>query len=128
VREWWTPRGLTAAGAVRVAIGATMVARPAGLATSVGVDSVTARRISWSGSMIGVRDMVLGAGLVHAVRRGHDPRPWLAAQAASDAVDAVAFGTAAARRDAPRPKAALIVAIAALSAAAEAAACRGLSR
>ncbi len=128
MRDWWTPSGLTAAGAVRVGLGAVLLARPALLATSVGVDSATASRVAWTGGMVGIRDAALGAGLMHAVRRGHDPRPWLVAQAASDGVDAVAFGGAAARGHARPTKASLIALVAALGCVAEVLAVRGLSR
>jgi hypothetical protein len=48
---------------------------------------------------LGGRDIVLGAGLVLAAARGHDPRPWLAGGALADAVDGIA--TLAAGGDIP---------------------------
>jgi len=128
MRNWWTPTGLLGAGFLRIGLGASLLARPAGLATALGVDSATASRVAWAGSMVGARDVALGAGLVHAVRRGHDPRPWLLAQAASDAVDALAFSGAVARGHARPGKTGAIAAFAALGALAEAQAYRGLGR
>lgn len=128
VRAWWTGSGLIAAGLLRMGVGAALVARPAALPTSVGVDSATAARISWLGRMVGVRDMTLGWGLVHAARHGADPRPWLLAQAASDAVDAAAFTAAVARGQAKPVKALAIAALAALGTVGELRAYHGLSR
>lgn len=128
MRDWWTPTGLLGAGLLRIGLGASLLARPAGLATTLGVDSATAARVGWAGSMVGVRDVALGAGLVHAVRRGHDPRPWLLAQATSDAVDAFAFAGAVARGHARPGKAVAIAAFAAFGAFAEGSAYRALGR
>ena len=96
-----TPRGtddrLTALGLVRVGVGLGMLARPTALPRMMGIDSVTAAKITWLVSMASVRDAALGAGLIHAVRSNRDPRAWLIACAVSDAVDALAFGVASTR-------------------------------
>lgn len=89
-----TPEGLTGTGALRIAIGAALLTRPTTLPKALGVDSATAERVKWLSPMLGARDLALGAGLVHAARRGRDPRPWLLAAAFSDAVDALAFAGA----------------------------------
>ncbi len=127
-RIWWTRSGLVGAGIFRMGLGATLVARPTNLATTVGVDSVTAARVSWLGSMVGVRDIALGWGLVHAARRGEDARPWLLAQAAADAMDAAAFTAAVVRGHAKPAKTLAIAAFAALGTASELQAYRGLTR
>ena len=88
---------LAGAGLLRAGIGAALMARPAALPKAMGVDAVTARQVGWVTAMVGARDLALGVGLVAAVRRRSDPRPWLAAAAFSDAVDAVAFSAALAR-------------------------------
>jgi len=111
-----------------MALGTTLVVRPANLAKTVGVDSSTASKVSWLGSMVGVRDIALGWGLVHAARHGEDARPWLLAQAASDAVDAAAFAAAVARGQAKPVKTLAIAAFAALGTMSELQAYQGLSR
>ena len=78
-------------------IGAGLMARPSTLPRALGVDAGTARQVGWATSMVGARDLAIGAGLLMAVRRRSDPRPWLAAAAFSDAADAVAFSSAVAR-------------------------------
>ena len=127
-RVWWTQSGLISAGVFRMGLGATLVVRPSNLPKTVGVDSATAAKVSWLGSMVGVRDIALGWGLAHAARRGEDPRPWLLAQAVSDAVDAAAFTAAVAKGHAKPTKTLAIAAFAALGTAAELAAYRGFSR
>ncbi|HVE64899.1 MAG TPA: hypothetical protein VNB94_14000 [Mycobacteriales bacterium] len=127
-RVWWTPSGLVGAGLFRVALGTSLVVRPAGLAKTVGVDSATASKVGWLGSMVGVRDIALGWGLVHAARRDADPRPWLLAQAASDAVDAAAFTAAVVRGQAKPTKTLAIAAFAVLGTLSELQAYQGLSR
>ena len=42
------------------------------------------------GRALGIRDLVLGAGLVQALEAGEPTRGWIAAAAAADAVDAAA--------------------------------------
>ena len=93
----WTDDRLAAAGLLRVGVGLGLLARPAALPRTMGVDSATAAKISWLGAMAGARDAALGAGLVHAVRTKRDPLPWLLAGAACDAVDALAFALAVGR-------------------------------
>ena len=77
----WSRRRLAAAGWLRVAIGAGLASRPTALPRALGVDSATAARIGWLGTMLGVRDAALGAGLVHALRTRRSPQPWLLAGA-----------------------------------------------
>ncbi|HEU0132284.1 MAG TPA: hypothetical protein VFQ85_14945 [Mycobacteriales bacterium] len=86
----------------RVGIGLGMLARPRLLPAVVGVDSGTAARVSWVVRMLGVREVVLGAGALAALRRGADARDWVLAQAVSDAVDSAAFAGAVARGHAHR--------------------------
>ncbi len=86
--------GLLAFGILRVAIGSTIMARPSLLPTAVGVDSVTAAKVRWLSLMVGARDLVIGAGLVDAVYRRQDPRPWLGAGLAADIADVVGFTSA----------------------------------
>ena len=83
---------LVAAG--RVALGVGMLARPEALPRLLGVDTATARRMSWLGRMFGAREVALGAGLRLAGRRGGGERDWLVGAALSDAADAAAFAGA----------------------------------
>jgi hypothetical protein len=86
--------GTAVVGAARVAFGLGMAVRPEIVPRTLGVDSVSARRMSWLVRMCAVRDVALGAGGLHAAATGRDVRPWLGAQACSDAGDAVALGLA----------------------------------
>jgi hypothetical protein len=81
-------------GALRLAIGLRMAVRPEVVPRALGVDSVSARRMSWAVRMCAARDAALGAGGLHAAVTSQDVRPWLLAQAFSDGGDAVAIGLA----------------------------------
>jgi len=78
-----------ALGAGRVAVGATALAAPGRMARAwAGLDPArtpTARMVATS---LGIRDLVLGIGLLRALRRDQDAREWLCYGAAADAVDA----------------------------------------
>jgi hypothetical protein len=108
--------GVRALAAVRVGIGAAMLARPELLPRTLGVDAGTAARVSWLVRMLGAREVALGAGTLAAARRG-DARDWILAEAVSDAVDALAFAGAAERGHANPVYGALFAATAATSAA-----------
>lgn len=109
--------GLPALSVTRVGVGLSMLARPATLAKSVGVDSATAERVAWVTRMVGAREVALGAGTLVALRRGRDVREWALAQAFSDAVDAVVFAAAVARGHARPVQGLGITAVAASGAA-----------
>lgn len=72
----------------RLAIGLTLMAAPAAVARHwVGPaegDRVGARTLA---SGLGVRDFVLGAGVLAALRSGDGVRPWLVASAVADLGD-----------------------------------------
>ena len=89
--RWGSPSALQGTGVIRMLIGGGMLLQPERSLRSMGLDSGTASRAAFVARMLGARDAALGAGLVHAVRRGSDPLPWLLAQAVSDAVDLVGF-------------------------------------
>ncbi|MDX6287277.1 MAG: hypothetical protein QOG53_2762 [Frankiales bacterium] len=88
-------------GVLRSALGATMLVRPMLLPRPLGVDRITADRISWLVRMLGARDLALGVGTLVATRRGGLP-PWLVLAGAADTVDALALGQATARGDVGR--------------------------
>ena len=82
----------------RAAAGTAMLARPTLLPRLLGVDSAAAARMSWGTQMLGAREVALGLGAFVALRRDErGARLWLLAGVLSDAVDALAIGSAAAR-------------------------------
>jgi hypothetical protein len=83
-------RATVALGVARAGFGLAMLAAPALLPRLLGADRVTARRVDYLSRMIGVREVALGAGTLQATRTGDGPVAWVAAQAVSDAGDAVA--------------------------------------
>jgi hypothetical protein len=78
----------------RTAIAAQFLLAPAATTRLVGLDTGTARRVSWLTRMMAVRDGALGIGGLLAVRRGGDPMPWVLGGAAADAVDAAVLAHA----------------------------------
>jgi hypothetical protein len=83
-----------ALGLLRLGLGAGLAVRPELVPRMLGVDAVSARRMSWQVRMTAVRDAALGAGGLQAAVTGEGLRPWLLAQAVADAGDAVAVGLA----------------------------------
>ena len=85
-----TPRqGVLAYGLGRMAFGAALFASP----SSAGRLLLKAEASPHTASALrvyGTRDLVIGAGVVASVRRGHDPSPFIAAGIASDALDTTA--------------------------------------
>jgi hypothetical protein len=99
----------------RVAVGAALTAAPSLTARPwVGpAASDPATKVAFRA--MGVRDLALGAGALHALSRAEGARPWIALGGLSDAVDAVA--TLLAARRLPWRGTALLLAIASGSAA-----------
>jgi hypothetical protein len=81
-------------GLGRTAIAAQFLLTPAAAIRLVGLDTGTARRVSWLVRMMAVRDGALGIGGLLAARRGGDPTPWVLGGAAADAVDAAVLAHA----------------------------------
>jgi hypothetical protein len=98
----------------RAAAGVSMVSAPRMLPMSLGVDSASAARMSWVTQMLGAREVALGLGTWLALRKddARGARLWLCAGLLSDAVDALAVGTAVARGRVSKPAGAAVVAIA----------------
>ncbi len=107
---------LATVAAVRIGVGAALLARPQLLPKALGADSLTAQRVEWLGRMIGVRDLVLGLGGLRAIARGRDVRDWVHAQATCDAADAMAIGYAVLRRQAGPASGGALAGLAAASA------------
>jgi hypothetical protein len=85
-------------GAGRAVVGIALLAAPAPIARRwVGADDVPASVLTRS---LGVRDLVIGAGLALAAAHGGDPRRWLAGGVLADTVDGIA--TVAAGAPIPR--------------------------
>jgi peptide-methionine (R)-S-oxide reductase len=84
-----TARQLTVYGIGRAAFGAGAMAAP-GLTAEILVGP-TGREFAPRTLMgnFGTRDVILGAGMLHAVRSGGPTRPWLAAGFAADVLDTV---------------------------------------
>ena len=83
----------------RVGAGAVLLVRPQLLPRTVGIDSATAARSSWLVQMLGAREVALGLGTLHELRRGDDraSRLWLSAGLLSDATDALVLAAAVRR-------------------------------
>lgn len=54
-----------------------------------GIDTGTARRMSWLTRMAAARDVALGAGTLLALHSGRDAARWVAVGAAADVADMV---------------------------------------
>ena len=77
--------------ALRLGLGAWAAARPGRVGRGVGVpDDQQASAVPWVYALA-AREAVLGIGTLTAWRRGHSGAGWVAAMAASDAFDAVAY-------------------------------------
>jgi hypothetical protein len=99
----------------RIAIGAGLLAAPRlTLGMWIGRDAA-GRAVAPVGRALGVREVVLGAMLLHTLDRREVAVRWLRTLAACDAVDLVA--TVAARGALPAPGRALIAAMASAGAA-----------
>jgi hypothetical protein len=99
---------LLAAG--RISIGAALLAAPRmSLGMWIGRDAAV-RAVAPVGRALGIREIVLGAMLLHTIDRPQVAARWLRAVAACDGVDLVA--TVAARRALPAYGRPLIVAMA----------------
>jgi hypothetical protein len=79
-------------GAGRAIVGVALLAAPGPIARSwVGADDTPATVLA---RCLGVRDLVIGAGLVLAATRDRDATPWLAGGVLADTVDGIATFTA----------------------------------
>jgi len=104
-------------GVGRLVLGGVFLIRPEGSTRLLGLDAVTARRITWLARMAAARDVALGAGTVVSSWTGRDPALWLVGGAVSDAVDAVVIADAVRTRRLPAAKAGAMVVLAAAAAA-----------
>jgi hypothetical protein len=77
-------------GAGRAVIGAALTIAPTLAARGWIGDDAASPGGRVLGRALGLRDLVLGAGLVQAIAAGEPTRGWIAAAAAADAIDATA--------------------------------------
>ncbi len=80
-------------GVGRVLIGSAFLAAPRVSVRMLGVDTATAKRMTFLARMTAGRDIVLGAGTLNA-GTGRRAVPWLLAGAGADLVDALAIAGA----------------------------------
>ena len=119
---------LQGTGLIRVLVGGALVAQPERSLRAMGLAAPTDTQAAHIARMVGTRDALLGAGLIHAARRGSDPMPWLLTSLVADLSDLVVFVDAR-RRSVIGTKPAVLSALAAASGvAAEAAAVRAVRR
>jgi hypothetical protein len=107
-----------AIGAGRIGLGGAFLAAPETSTRLLGLDAVTARRISWLARMTAARDIALGVGTLVSSLSGRDAEIWLLGGAASDAVDSIAIAAAVKAGRLPVLKAGSMVLLAAAAAAA----------
>jgi hypothetical protein len=100
----------------RVAVGAALTLAPSLVGRSWVGPAASAPATKVAFRAMGIRDLALGAGTLHALAAGQPARPWVALSSMSDAVDAAA--TALAVRRLPWRNVVLLVAVAAGSASA----------
>jgi hypothetical protein len=114
-------------GVGRVVLGATFLAAPVLSVRVLGIDTATAKRVTFLARMTAARDIGLGMGTLQA---GPSARavPWLLAGAAADTADAVVIAAAVRQGSARAVPAAGIVAGAALTAVVGSWAALGLRR
>lgn len=101
-------------GIGRAVLGAALVAAPTLVARTWVGDDGAGPAAKVIGRALGIRDVALGAGLVQALGAGSPARPWIAAAAVADAIDAGA--TLLNWRDLPPVGRALVLGLAAGSA------------
>ena len=99
-------------GLGRLGLGGLFLAAPETATRLLGLDAVTATRVSWLARMTAIRDCTLGAGTVLSSIAGHGSTPWLLAGAVSDAGDAAAIGLAIRDGRLPAARAGATVALA----------------
>ncbi len=114
------PSARTAAiaiGAGRVGLGSSFLVLPEQSTRILGLDAVTARRITWLARMTAIRDISLGVGTLTSALRRRDCVPWLVGGAVSDLVDSLAIAEAVREKRLPILSAGPMVLLAAGAAA-----------
>jgi hypothetical protein len=83
-------RTTRAIGFGRLLLGGTFLAAPVPATRILGLDTATAKRVSFLARMMAARDVAIGAGTAGSGR----PRAWLLAGAFADATDAAVLAAA----------------------------------
>lgn len=91
----------SAIGLARCTVGALATLRAVDTVRIAGIDRVTAEKTAWLARLAGLRDLALGAGLLHALATGRDTDGWLWAGMIADAGDVAVFGAATRRGHLP---------------------------
>lgn len=104
-------------GVGRVLAGGGFLLAPVASTRILGLDTATAKRVSFLARMMAARDIVIGAGTAAASGESGRPGLWLLAGAVADATDAVVITGALKQGRARGPVAAAVVAVAAGAAA-----------
>ena len=95
MRDLLEPRTLARLiGTGRVLLGGAFLAAPVASTRALGLDSATAKRVSFLARMMAARDVAIGAGTAAAAGQGGRPGGWLLAGAFADAADAVVIAGA----------------------------------
>jgi uncharacterized protein DUF4267 len=85
-----------ALGIGAIAFGIPAIVTPVWFARMFGIGSAEDPTVATAIRSVGIRDVMIGLGLVRALQRGEHVEEWLLARAASDAGDAVAVAVAVA--------------------------------
>ncbi len=115
-------------GLGRMIAGGGFLLAPVASTRILGLDTATAKRVSFLARMMAARDVVIGAGTAVASANGGRPGPWLLAGAVADATDATVISAALKQGRARGPVAAGVVGVAAGAAAVAAVAALGTFR
>jgi hypothetical protein len=103
-------------GLGRLLAGGGFLLAPVASTRALGLDTATAKRVSFLAQMMAARDVVIGAGTAASGRGTGRPGAWLLAGAVADATDAVVIAGALKAGRARGPVAAGVVGIAAVAA------------
>ena len=118
IKDVLAPHALArSVGVGRLLAGGGFLLAPVGSTRALGLDTATAKRVSFLARMMAARDVVIGAGTAAAGRGTGRPATWLLAGAVADATDAVVIAGALKSGRARGPVAAAVVGIAAVAAA-----------
>ncbi|MEO8889029.1 MAG: hypothetical protein ABI429_07030 [Jatrophihabitantaceae bacterium] len=90
-----SPRAIARSiGVGRVLLGGGFLLAPVASTRLLGVDTATAKRVSFLARMMAARDLAIGAGTAASSTGDRNPAGWLLAGALADATDAVVIAGA----------------------------------
>lgn len=118
IKDVLAPHSLArSVGLGRILAGGGFLLAPVGSTRVLGLDTATAKRVSFLARMMAARDVVIGAGTAASGRGTGRPAAWLLAGAVADATDAVVIAGALKSGQARGPVAAAVVGVAGVAAA-----------